>query len=101
MIIKEAVCLLGSVCESITIFPNEYGLGRGSSYKKRVERLTALEVIDKKIERRLLWLWDKRNQEHLYDVPFREFAHYENEDWYKSVKAYRFLKDALNEWRTE
>lgn len=100
MIIKEAVCLLGSICESISIFPKEHGLGRGSGYKKRIARLVELNVIDKKVQRRLDWLWDKRNQEHLYDVPFREFDHYVNGDWYRAVKAYKLLRDGLTAWRS-
>jgi len=99
MLIKEAVCLLGAVCESISIFPGTHGLGRGKSFAKRMDRLLELEVIDKAARKRLQWLWDKRNQEHLYDVPFREFDHYSNADWVKAVKAYRALRDALTDWR--
>jgi hypothetical protein len=99
MLIKEAVCLLGAICESISIFPGTSGLGRGKSYSKRMDRLLELGVIDKSARGRLQWLWDKRNQEHLYDVPFREFDHYSNSDWFKSVKAYLALRDALRTWR--
>lgn len=99
MLIKEAVCLLGAVCESISIFPGTTGLGRGKSFSKRMDRLLELGVIDKPARKRLQWLWDKRNQEHLYDVPFREFDHYSNSDWFKSVKAYLALRDALTAWR--
>lgn len=99
MLIKEAVCLLGAICESISIFPGVPGLGRGKSFARRMDKLLELEVIDKSARKRLEWLWDKRNQEHLYDVPFREFDHYSNSDWYKSVKAYRALRDALTAWR--
>jgi hypothetical protein len=99
MIIKEAVCLLGSICESITIYPKEYGLGRGAGQKKRIARLLELKVIDKRLQRRLDWLWDKRNQEHIYDLDFREFDHWENRDWYAAVKAYKGLRDALEAWR--
>lgn len=99
MLIKEAVCLLGNVCESITIFPNEYGLGRGSGFQRRVNRLREMEVIDQRCQRLLEWLWSKRNQEHLYDVPFREWSHYDIKDWYKSVRAYRTLRNSLLRWR--
>jgi uncharacterized protein YutE (UPF0331/DUF86 family) len=99
MLIKEAVCLLGAVCESISIFPDTPGLGRGKSYSKRMDKLLELSVIDKATRKRLQWLWDKRNQEHLYDVPFREFDHYSDSDWRKSVKAYLDLRDALVTWR--
>lgn len=99
MLIKEAVCLLGNVCESITIFPDQHGLGRGSGFKKRIARLREIDVIDERCVRLLSWLWEKRNQEHLYDVPFREWNHYEVRDWYKSVRAYRSLRNSLNAWR--
>jgi hypothetical protein len=99
MLIKEAVCLLGAICESISIFPGTAGMGRGKSFSKRMDKLLELEIIDKSARKRLQWLWDKRNQEHLYDVPFREFDHYSNSDWYKSVKAYLALRNALTSWR--
>ncbi len=99
MLIKEAVCLLGAICESISIFPGTPGLGRGKSFSRRMDRLLELGVIDKSARKRLQWLWDKRNQEHLYDVPFREFDHYSNSDWFKAVKGYRALRDALTAWR--
>lgn len=99
MLIKESVCLLGSVCESISIFPDTHGLGRNKSFARRMDRLLELEIIDESARRRLAWLWDKRNQEHLYDVPFREFDHYSNSDWFKAVNAYRALRDALINWR--
>ena len=99
MIIKEAVCLLGTVCESITIYPGEYGLGRNSGQKKRLVRLVELGVIDKKLQRDLDWLWDKRNQEHIYDLDFREYDHWQNRDWYRSVKAFSGLRTGLATWR--
>lgn len=99
MIIKEAVCLLGTICESITIYPKEYGLGRGAVQKKRLARLVELEVIDKKLQAHLDWLWDKRNQEHIYDLDFREYDHWQNRDWYRSVKAYSGLRAGLTAWR--
>jgi hypothetical protein len=99
MIIKEAVSLLGAVCEAISIFPDEHGLGRGRSFARRIVRLRELGVIDASAERRLRWLWDKRNQEHIYDVPFLEWSHYEKGDWYRSVKAYHALRDGLNDWK--
>jgi hypothetical protein len=101
MIIKEAVCLLGSICESITIYPKKYGLGRASGQKKRAARLVDLEVIDRKLQRDLDWLWDKRNQEHIYDLDFREYDHWQNGDWYRSVRAYVGLRDCLASWRDQ
>lgn len=99
MLIKEGVCLVGSICESISIFPDEHGLGRGSGFARRMDRLAHLGVIDDAALTLLKWLWDKRNQEHIYDVPFREFAHYEAADWTDAVSAYKALRDGLRAWR--
>ena len=99
MLIKEAVCLLGNICESITIFPNEYGLGRGAGFLRRIQRFQALNVIDEEVVEVLTWLWGKRNQEHLYDIPFREWSHYTEDDWVRSVAAYLLLRDGLSIWR--
>ncbi len=99
MIIKEAVCLLGTICECITIYPTERGLGRGAGQKKRIARLVELEIIDTKLQRHLDWLWDKRNQEHMYDLDFREYDHWQNGDWYRAVKAYKGLRDGLAAWK--
>lgn len=99
MMIKEAVCLLGNICESITIFPKEHGLGRRAGFRGRVARLCEMEVIDDETVELLEWLWGKRNQEHLIDVQFREWSHYEINDWYRSVRAYLSLRDGLLRWR--
>jgi len=72
MVTKEAVCLLGSVCESISIYPAHHGLGRGAGFGKRVNRLVEMRVIEEETRARLEWLWGKRNQEHLIDVMFQE-----------------------------
>ena len=99
MLIKEAVCLIGTVCESISIFPGEQGLGRNAGFRNRVRRLRDLNVLDDPAVELLEWLWDKRNQEHLYDLPFREWGHYVEADWLRSVEAYQTLTGALREWR--
>jgi len=95
MLIKEAVCLVGNICESLSLRPNHQGLGRKTSFKNRIARYLELQVIDQKIHDLLVWLWDKRNQEHLADVPFKEWSHYSRADWVKSIKAYKGFRDAL------
>jgi hypothetical protein len=98
MITKEAVCLLGTVCESISIYPNYHGLGRGAGFSRRVQRLVEMGIIDAAAQERLNWLWAKRNQEHLIDVLFREWDHYTGRDWSLSVDAYHALRDGLTRW---
>ena len=98
MVIKEGVCLIASVCESLMIYPGEKGLGRGAGFEKRTHRLRELEVITEEACEDLLWLWGKRRHEHLFDVPIREFSHYSMNDWTRSISAYRGLKDGLSNW---
>ncbi|WP_156818748.1 hypothetical protein [Sphingomonas sp. Mn802worker] len=98
MLIKEAVCILGNICDSISIFPSEYGLGKGSSFAKRMDKLKQLDVIKEADHSNLNWLWDKRNQEHIHRNDFREWSHYEDGDWYRSVRAYHKLRDGLKVW---
>ena len=95
MLIKEAVCLIGNVCESLSLRPGVEGLGRNSGFRRRIARYLELATIDQRVHDDLDWLWGKRNQEHLADVPFREWSHYTRRDWIKSVKAYKAFRDAL------
>ncbi len=95
MLIKEAICLVGNVCESLSLRPGYVGLGRKKSFASRIDRYVELEVISAELSTDLIWLWDKRNQEHIADIPFSEWSHYSREDWLRSVKAYREFRDKL------
>ena len=96
MLIKEAVCLIGNLCESLSLRPGVEGLGRNSGFRRRVARYLELGTINQGLHDDLDWLWGKRNQEHLADVPFREWSHYTRRDWIKSVKTYKAFRDALS-----
>jgi hypothetical protein len=98
MVMKEGICVMASVCECLTIHPSEYGLGRGSSFAKRVAKLHSRGIIKDKTKTDLLWLWDKRRQEHLYEVEFPEYSHYTTADWNQSIRAYKGLRDGLRGW---
>ena len=95
MVIKEGVCLIASICESLTIIRNERGLGRNGGYEKRARRLNELKIITDAGLADLLWLWKKRSNEHLFLVEIREFSHYRMDDWTRSLRAYRALKVGL------
>ena len=99
MVIKEGVCLIASICESLTIYPGEYSLGRGNGYENRVRRLHELAVIDMATQDDLIWLWSKRGHEHLFDVPIRELSLYSMDDWIRSIRGYRALREGLERWR--
>lgn len=70
-LIKMHLFLLGSLCESIT---KTYLKGRcGKNYKERTNFLLASGEIDQTLKDDLDWLWDMRNNMHLFLVSEREF----------------------------
>lgn len=99
MVIKEAICLTGSVCETLTIWPGEQGLGKSKSFANRVARLRELGVISEAVETDLNWVWDIRCREHIADVEIQEWNHYTTAQWRRSVSALRALRGGLSAWR--
>lgn len=99
MVIKEAICLTGSVCEALTIWPGEQGLGKSKSFANRAARLRELGVISEAVEADLNWVWDIRRREHIADVEIQEWNHYTTAQWHRSVTALRALRDGLKAWK--
>lgn len=95
MLIKEAVCLIGNVCESLSMRPGKVGLGKKKSFMARITHYREHEVISQETWEDLEWLWGKRCQEHLAGLEFREWSHYNREDWLRSVRAFQSFRDAL------
>ena len=95
MLIKEAICIVGSVCESITIWPGRHGLGKGKSFSHRVDRLRELGIINDEVQNDLNWVWDIRCREHLAGVAVQEWNHYSMDHWTRSIVAYKALRDGL------
>ncbi|EQB12329.1 hypothetical protein RLDS_19470 [Sphingobium lactosutens DS20] len=99
MVVKEAICLTGSVCEAMTLWPGQQGLGKSKSFTDRVARLRELEVVTEEVEADLLWVWEVRCREHLAGVSVQEWNHYTLEHWRRSVMAMRALRSGLAKWR--
>lgn len=99
MIIKEAICVIGSLCETLTIWPGEEGLGKNKSFSKRASRLRELEVISEATEADLNWVWDIRCREHIAGVEVVEWNHYTTAQWRRSVSAFKALRDGLGIWK--
>ena len=94
LIVKEAVCVIGAVCEWLT---KEATRGNGSSrpFTVRTERLVAASVIDTALKTDLDWLWDVRCNEHLHEVTTLEHEMYERSDYNRALAAYTSLRDKL------
>jgi hypothetical protein len=100
MLIKEAICLIGSMCESITVFPGEHGLGRNNrTFVQRVGSLRERGVIGDELHDELCWVWEVRKREHLVDVPRAEWREYDTAHWNRATDAWKALRRALYLWR--
>lgn len=100
MIIKEGICLVGSLCESVTKDVLNGVVGKKRGYKDRTLYLLENEIIDAELKADLDWVWDTRNNEHLFLVEIREHEHYKLPDYNRAIRALRKLRDQLDEYCT-
>jgi predicted patatin/cPLA2 family phospholipase len=99
MIIKEAICLIGSLCESFTKHVLKGKVGKHKGYKDRTTYLNEKNIItaDDKLE--LDWIWDTRSNEHLFLLDFVEFNHYKVSDFNRAREAFNKLCATLTTYR--
>jgi hypothetical protein len=95
MLIKDGIVLLGNIAESLTKLPLSSSAAQ-KPYKKRTERLETMGIITTALRTDLDWLWDTRNNCHLFLVTFREYGHYTEVDYNKAFRTTRALRDALD-----
>jgi len=98
MIIKQGICLFGSLCESITKDALEGKVSNKKGYKERTEFLLTNRAISNELKIDLDWLWDTRNNDHLFLVAHREHQKYYMRDYNRAIRAYQQLKASLNEF---
>ncbi|MBU6438274.1 MAG: hypothetical protein KGQ77_12175, partial [Betaproteobacteria bacterium] len=98
MIIKEGICLVGSLCESVTKDVLNGVVGKKWGYKDRTQYLLDNDIIDAALKEDLDWVWDNRNNEHLFLVEIWEHEHYKLTDYNRAIKALRNLRDRLDEY---
>jgi hypothetical protein len=94
MIIKEGICIFGSICESLSTYFLK-GKDRKLSYKPRTKKFVELGIIGNNLKNELDWVWDTRCKEHLYGLDHPEFNHYRVRDYNRAVKAYTQFRDSL------
>lgn len=98
MLIKEGVCLVGSLSESITKDALRGVCGKNTGYKARIKKLCELSVVDDKLRTSLEWVWDYRNREHLFLVDEWEFGHYKLQHYNKAILTLHGLRDCLDKY---
>jgi hypothetical protein len=100
MIIKEGICLVGSLCESLTKDVLADVVGKKRGYKDRTQYLLENQIIGAALKIELDWVWDTRNNEHLFLVEIREHEHYSLLDYNRAIRSLRQLRDQLDEYCT-
>ncbi len=95
MVIKNAIILMGSICESMAIDGTKGVIGKKHSFCERADRMLARGIIDSDVRDELRWLWEKRTGIHIYELDHQEYDTYELADYNKAVSATKHLRDAL------
>lgn len=98
MLFKTSICLLGSLAESLTKDALRGEIGRKAGFKKRTEKMILLKMITPELKSDLDWLWDTRNNEHLFLLTIPEYGHYSASDYTRASKTIVSLTSALNEY---
>lgn len=103
MIIKESICLSAAICESLTktVCRQERLCGENRGFKPRCDTLHARGAISEVTSNELKWLWDFRQNEHIFMAPDWEYGYYKMTDCNRAVRALHALKRELNEWYTD
>jgi type I restriction enzyme S subunit len=101
MLIKEGVCLMGSLTESLTKDAMRGICGKNQSYSKRLIKMAELCIINDNLRAKLEWLWDYRNHEHLFLIEEWEYGHYTLKHYNNAILALRGLRDALDKYFRE
>jgi hypothetical protein len=95
MLTKLYAFLIGSLCESIT---KNYLHGRcGQNFKRRNAWMLTHGIIDEGLKDDLDWLWDTRNNMHLFQLERLEYENsYNAECHHRAVFTFRRLLTALD-----
>lgn len=97
MVVKLQIFLLGTIVESIT---KVHLSGKcGGNYKRRTEYMVEQEIISPVLKTELDWLWDIRNNMHLFQLDDSEWlsTEYTTGNHNRAVKAFQRLVEVLNE----
>jgi hypothetical protein len=97
MVIKEGICLMAAIAESLTkeISAQEQICGNRNGYEKRCKRLNVAGFISDSTESELKWLWATRQNEHLFLATDREMGRYALADYNRAVLAVQALENEL------
>jgi hypothetical protein len=97
-LIKLVLFLFGALVESITKVYLKGKCGRNRNYKYRTAYLVEQNIIGQELKGDLDWLWDMRNNMHLFLVDDSEYSspHYTTANHNRAFKAFRGLVKSLD-----
>ena len=98
MIIKEAICLIGAVAESLTKDAMKGCCGTHPGYKKRIAKMVEMGILSPDLQAQLDSLWDWRNNEHLFMLAEWEYGKYALPHYNAAILTLRALRDSLEKW---
>lgn len=98
MVIKNAIILMGSICESMAIDGTKGIIGKKHSFCERADRMSVKGIINYDLRDKLHWLWEKRTGIHIYELDHQEYDTYGIADYNKAVTTTKNLRDALEEF---
>lgn len=103
MIVKECICLSAAICETLTkqICAQEKLCGKRKGFKERCDVLHDQGAIAGATSKELKWLWDFRQNEHIFMAQDWEYGYYKMTDCNRAIRALRSLKAELDEWFTD
>jgi hypothetical protein len=103
MLIKQQFFLLGTLIESLTKVFLDSVVGKKRSYGHRTEYMAQHGIITAELCASLDWIWEIRNNMHLFLVEDIEWASadYTVANHNLAVKAFKEMLDAMNEWAWE
>lgn len=96
MIIKESVCLIGCLCESITKDAARGICNKKASFKRRTAAMVEHDMISTKLKRAMDALWDWRNREHLFLLDEWEYGKYALKHYNDAICTLRALRESLD-----
>lgn len=98
MVIKNAIVLMASLCESYCVHITKGIIGRKHGFCDRATRMEEKGIINTQVRDELHWLWTVRSGIHIYEINYSELGKYDIKDYNKAISATENLSDALRNY---
>lgn len=103
MVIKEFICLAAAISETLTkqVCIQERLCGKKKGFKERCDVLADFRAISEATGNEAKWLWDFRQNEHIFLATDWEYGYYKMTECNRAIKCLRSLKSEIGAWFTE